>query len=224
MTKTIVAVYDDFKKAHNVVQALEQSGFDRADISVIANDASGAYADYVRKGEAVAAIDDDVTAGEGASFGALIGALTGIVVGLGALAIPGIGPVVAGGPIIAALASGTLGAAAGAMTGGIVAALVDLGVDEGDAGMYAEGIRRGGTMVAVKARDDVAESAANIMQSAQPIDITASADRWREQGWEKYLEADEPYPAQNLNRERDLFVPMGYENRVIRVYGINLDD
>ena len=53
MTKTVIAVYDDFQKAYQVVDALRQSGFDRADISVIANDASGAYADYLRKGESV---------------------------------------------------------------------------------------------------------------------------------------------------------------------------
>src|SRR5438552_13005402 len=104
MTKTVIAVYDDFQKAYQVVDALQQSGFDRADISVIANDSSGAYADYLRKGDVTHT--GDVTAGEGASFGALVGALTGVVIGLGALAIPGLGPVIAGGPIIAALTSG----------------------------------------------------------------------------------------------------------------------
>jgi uncharacterized membrane protein len=222
MTKTVIAVYDDFDKAYRVVDALQKSGFTRADISVIANDADGVYADNLRRGELIN--DDDVNAAEGAGFGALVGALTGLVIGLGALAIPGLGPVIAAGPIVSALAGTTVGAAAGAATGGIVAALVDLGVDEDDAGLYAEGIRRGGTMVAVKTRDDTAETAAGIMRSGQPIDVDASAERWREQGWQKYIEGDAPYEAQHIQRSRDLYVPMGTEAHVIRLYGFNFED
>jgi hypothetical protein len=221
MTKTVIAVYDDFDKAYHIVDTLEKSGFARTDISVIANDADGSYAEHLRRGEL---INDDVNAAEGAGFGALVGALTGLVVGIGALAVPGLGPVIAAGPIVAALAGTTVGAAAGAATGGVVAALVDLGVNEEDAGLYAEGIRRGGTMVAVKTRDDTADMAAGIMRRRQPVDVDASAERWREQGWQQYIDGEAPYPAQQIQRNRDLYVPIGTEAHVIRLYGYNFED
>src|SRR3954467_15548049 len=117
MAKTVVALYDNFDTARNAVEALVDAGFTRGDISLVANDASGKYADYVN--------DDDVSAGEGAGFGAVVGAL----VGLGVALIPGIGPVLAAGPLAAALMAG-IGAASGAVTGGIVAGLVDFGIPE----------------------------------------------------------------------------------------------
>ena len=135
MTKTIVALYDEFANARQAVEALVDAGFERDDISMVASDASGEYAEYV---------NEDVTAEEGAGFGAVVGAL----VGLGVALIPGIGPVLAAGPLAAALMAG-IGAAAGAVTGGIVAALVDFGVPEDHAQYYAEGVRRGGTLVTV---------------------------------------------------------------------------
>lgn len=221
MTKTVVAVYDSFKKAHRVVDELERNGFARADISVVAYDASGQYARFIHEG-AVPAEDEDVDAGEGAGFGAMVGAMTGLLVGLGSLAIPGIGPVIAGGPIIAALAGGTVGAAAGAATGGIVAALVDMGVDEPDAGVYAETVRRGGTMVAVTARDDTAEHAAAIMRSQNPVDVDATANLWRDQGWEHYIEGDEPYAAEHPDHEQLFVVADNVEAGVIRTYSYRL--
>lgn len=225
MTKTVVAVYNDFEKAYNVVDALQRSGFDRADISVVANDASGAYADYLAGGSDMVTNEGDLNAAEGAGFGAIVGGLTGLVVGLGALMIPGIGPVLAAGPIAAALGSTVIGTAAGALTGGVVAGLVDMGVEPVDAELYAESIRRGGTMVAVKTRDEQAQTAADIMQSGQPIDINASASRWREEGWERYTEADKPYQAEHVDRMRreHLVVPHNYTQDYIRIYGYDID-
>ena len=92
MAKTVVALYDNFDTARNAVEALVDAGFTRGDISLVANDASGKYAEYVN--------DDDVSAGEGAGFGAVVGAL----VGLGVALIPGVGPVIAAGPLAAAYA------------------------------------------------------------------------------------------------------------------------
>src|SRR5688572_27587764 len=116
MNKTIVALYDDFPTARRVVEDLVDAGFSRDTISLIANDASGEYASYLD------ADSEDISAGEGAGFGAVVGAL----VGLGVALIPGVGPVLAGGPFAAA----AIGALTGAATGGIAAALMDLGVPE----------------------------------------------------------------------------------------------
>jgi hypothetical protein len=82
-------------------------------------------------------------AGKGAGIGAGLGGAAGLLAGLGLLAIPGLGPVFAAGW----LAATAVGAAAGAATGGLVGALTEAGVSKEDAPLYAEGVRRGGTLV-----------------------------------------------------------------------------
>ena len=95
------------------------------------------------------------------------------------LAIPGLGPVVAAGW----LASTALGAGIGAATGGLVGALTGAGVDEADAHVYAEGVRRGGTLVTVRAEDSMAAQAADILDDHGTIDIDERQRGWRSEGW-----------------------------------------
>jgi hypothetical protein len=102
-------------------------------------------------------------------IGGALGGGAGLLAGLGLLAIPGLGPVVAAGW----LASTAVGAAAGAAAGGIVGALVDAGVDREHAEVYSEAVRRGGTMVTARVRDDDSVRVENIMDTYQPIDPVA---------------------------------------------------
>src|SRR6186713_1009063 len=88
-------------------------------------------------------------AGAGAGIGAAVGGTAGLLAGLGLMAIPGIGPVVAAGWLAATAA----GAAAGGIAGGIVGALTQAGVSDEDAQVYAEGVRRGGTLVTARVND-----------------------------------------------------------------------
>src|SRR5579871_5128973 len=132
MTKTVVGLFDSLNEAQNVVKDLTNAGFRREDISLLANDAGNQYGTYLNKD--TVGTEDAVGPGKGAGFGAVVGALTGILAGLSALAIPGIGPVLAAGPII----GGVTGLVAGAATGGIVAALVKTGIPEEEAQYYAE--------------------------------------------------------------------------------------
>src|SRR5687768_12987303 len=161
MAKTVVGLFDSFEQAQNVVQELANNGFQHADISLIANDARGEYAKYRQVGSTESAAAEG--AGAGAVGGGVLGGVLGLLVGVGALAIPGIGPVLAAGPLAAALgtagASALVGAGIGAAAGGIIGALVGAGIPEEDAGFYAEGVRRGGTLVLVKASDDMANRA-----------------------------------------------------------------
>jgi uncharacterized protein (TIGR02271 family) len=177
MTKRVVAVYNDFDTARQVVEALVNAGFDRDDISLVANDSNTEYRQYLEDYDA----DDDVKPGEGAGFGAVVGTL----VGLGVALIPGIGPVIAAGPLAAALMAG-IGAAAGAATGGIVASLVDFGIPEEEANIYAENVRRGGTLVAVEVDDNRVGEAQNIMNRYSPIDIEESGRTFRSSGWNEF--------------------------------------
>ncbi len=201
MTRTIIAVYDSLSSARDAVESLIENGYDAEDISVVTYDDQGQYGRILDAGDldTLGTADDDVSAGEGAAFGAL----AGLAVGMGSLLIPGIGPVIAAGPLVSALAGGAVGAAAGAATGGLVAALVDMGVPEEDAHTYAESVRRGGATVIVRTGDDRAESAGMLMTSCGPIDIDRTADNWRRSGWNRFDEAAEPLPGDRLDRESD---------------------
>lgn len=179
MTKTVIGTYSNMETAIDVVNELVKAGFHRDSISVIANDADKKYASYVDQDTAM----DDTA--KGAGIGAALGGLGGLLVGLGALAIPGIGPVIAAGPLAAALA----GAGIGAVTGGIIGALVDLGIPEESAHIYAESVRRGNVLVAVQAADDRAAEVTRIMERKGLIDIEGESKAWRASGWSRFDDA-----------------------------------
>ncbi len=175
--KTIVGLYDDIATARRVVEELAAAGFQRGDISLVANNqTTGTTTTGMTggNGEAVA---------EGAAGGALVGGalggLGGLLLGLGALAIPGIGPVVAAGPIVAGLTGAGIGAAVGGLTG----ALINWGVPEEEAEFYAEGVRRGSTLVAVKADDGRVNEALRLMNRFGPVDVRERSSQWRSEGW-----------------------------------------
>jgi hypothetical protein len=114
-----------------------------------------------------------------------VGGLAGVLIGLGALVIPGIGPVIAAGPLATVLA-GLAGAGAGAVAGGVLGALVDLGIPEETAGYYAEGVRRGGTLVSVRVEDQYTDKALDILNRHNPVDLDERSQQWRREGWTGY--------------------------------------
>jgi hypothetical protein len=182
--RTVVALYDRFEDAQRALQALNEQGFNREDMNLLASDEHGEYA------RGLETTDADASGGEGAAtgagIGAVLGGLGGLLVGLGALAIPGVGPVIAAGPIVSALA----GAGVGAVAGGLIGALVDLGIPEEHANYYAEGIRRGGTLVTVRTEDHMAEDARMVLNRFNPIDIDTRARQWQDEGWTGFNEGD----------------------------------
>jgi len=197
--RTIVALYNDFDVAQDVVEDLGEIGFPRDQVSLVANDSTGTYQTYLGNDIEYRSIDD-VTAGEGAGFGAVVGTLTGLAVAL----IPGIGPVLAAGPLAAALMAG-IGAAAGAVTGGVVAGLVDLGVPEEDAEYYIEGVRRGGTMVSARVDDAWVDRVEELMERHNPVDMQGVASNWRERGWTGYDSSTTPLSTAERANERQLY-------------------
>jgi uncharacterized protein (TIGR02271 family) len=176
MTKTVIGTYSTLETAQAVVNDLVNAGFSRNAISIIASDPDKKYAQYV---------DHDTSAdgtAAGAGIGAVIGGLGGLLLGLGALAIPGIGPVIAAGPLVATLA----GAGVGAVTGGIIGALVDMGVPKESAEVYAESVRRGNVLVTAQVPDNQVDQASRIMQRSGLIDIEHEAQDWRSNGWKGF--------------------------------------
>ena len=151
-TQTLTHLYDTYEAAVRVVGELEAAGVPQADISIIASHRDERYP------TTGSATPDGVAhagtgVGTGASVGTLLGGGAGVLAGIGALAIPGVGPIVAAGWLVATLT----GAGAGAAAGGLLGSLTGAGVHHDDAHVYAEGVRRGGSLVTVRADEtDVA--------------------------------------------------------------------
>jgi len=176
--KTVVGTYDNIQTAYAVANDLISAGYSRNDISVVANDAKNEYAPYTDANY----VDSTDDVAKGAGIGAAIGGLGGLLVGLGALAIPGVGPVIAAGPLLAALT----GAGVGAVTGGIVGALVDMGIPDEEAHIYSEGLRRGHVLVIAQVPDSSATAVTAKMERPGLVDIHRQADSWRNSGWKSF--------------------------------------
>lgn len=195
MAQIVTALYDRAEDAQAAINTLLAHNFIREDISVVVNKPAS-----LQPGDSDAPVAMD-TITDGAGTGAFLGGVTGLIVGLVALAIPGIGPAMAAGPIAAALVGSTVGA----VTGGLIGALVEAGLGEEMAHYYAEGVRRGGILVAVRAVGDVAEQARVLLNKHHPIDIEQRAFSWREQGWEGFDLAAEPHEAEAMARTADYY-------------------
>jgi len=195
MAKTIVGLFDTFPEAQGAVQDLVNKGFPRDNISIAANNATGEYT------QSSASSEEWSGTATGAAAGATIGGIGGLLVGLGTLAIPGVGPIVAAGPLIAALT----GAGVGAVAGGLIGALTDIGVPEEEAGYYAEGVRRGGTLVTVNAEDNMVDRAVDILENHNAVDVDQRASSWKQSGWTGYSSTAKPYTADEITRERERY-------------------
>jgi hypothetical protein len=145
-----------------------------------------------------------VKAEDGAAFGAASGGIIGALAGLGALAIPGIGPVIAAGPLIAALTGGAIGALAGAPTGGLVAGLIKTHhMDAEDAEVYAEGVRRGETLLTVQVDEANVSRSRDILNKYNPTDVHSESSSWRSEGWSKFDETAQPYTTDEISTRRN---------------------
>jgi hypothetical protein len=184
MTQTLTRLYDSYDTALRVALTLKEAGFTDRDVSLVSNRAAERYAED----ETVPSVDH---AGAGAAVGGVIGAATGLMVGTGVLAIPGIGPVVAAGWLASTFAMGAAGVAAGGLAGGIVGALAGTGTED-EIQVYAESIRRGDTLVTVRAPDDRSQEAARILTSFPYVDVAAREAEYRAAGWQRFDEAGQP--------------------------------
>jgi hypothetical protein len=166
-------MFDDHAHAMQAVRDLESGGFTSDEVSIVGGQRSDAASGSTDNTEA------DTGAGTGATLGTVLGGGAGLLAGLGALAIPGIGPLVAAGWLVAAVT----GAGAGAAAGSLMGALVGSGVDEKDADVYAEGVRRGGTLVSVRADEGRLQQAEAILARHQTVDVSTRGDEYRAGGW-----------------------------------------
>jgi hypothetical protein len=191
--RTVSALFDTYADAQAAVSNLEAAGIPSDDISIVANNSDGRYRDDTDAAEG---------AGTGAGLGAMIGGAGGLLAGLGLLAIPGVGPVVAAGWLAATAAGAATGAVVGGAAGGIVGALTESGVPERDAHLYAEGVRRGGTLVTARVEDSRADTADSILRAANWVDPDDRRKRYEQEGWTSFDPALDPYDAAQVEEER----------------------
>jgi hypothetical protein len=201
MTITISRLYDNYSDAQRAVTSLESAGVPHSDLSIVANNSDNWYSTDKKVDRDRDGVDDRAEgAATGAGLGAGLGGAAGLLAGLGLLAIPGLGPVVAAGW----LASTALGAVAGGATGGVVGALTQAGVSDEEAPLYAEGVRRGGTLVSARVPDaDRARYEAILNQSA--VNLRDRSAAWQKAGWKSYDPSAQPYGAEEVRRERQLY-------------------
>ncbi len=167
--RMIAHSYDTYDHAVRVVHALEAAGVPHDDISMVSGDKDRTIGTNVA-GDTAADTAKATGAGTGATVGTVLGGGAGLLAGLGSLAIPGVGPVVAAGWLIATLTGAGVGAAAGSLLGSLTGA----GVDEADAKGYAEHVGRGGTLVTVRASDQDAAQVEYILEHGDARAATAA--------------------------------------------------
>ena len=196
MIKTVVGSFDSFEEASQVARELRAAGFMDSDVNVVANNARRLHASDARPDSRV--VDDSSGVATGAVAGGALGGAAGLAASLMGLAIPGVGPILAVGPIAAALA----GAGAGAVAGGLIGGLTDMGVSQTDAEYYAEAVRRGGTLVTVRADANRVDEAEAIMRRNGAFDIKDRVTQWQSTGWTGYDPKAEPYSFDEIERYR----------------------
>ena len=197
MTKTVTGLFDHYSDATAAVAELKATGISDSDISIVSNNADGRYKDG----------DNDAAegAGAGAGIGAAVGGVGGLLTGLGIMAIPGVGPVVAAGWLAATAAGAVAGAVVGGAAGGLIGALTNSGVDERDAHVYAEGVRRGGTLVTAKVDDSRAAEAEAILQRSNWVDLPTRRTAYEGEGWTAFDDAADPYSPKEVEAERNRY-------------------
>jgi len=177
----VFGIYPDRLSTENAVAALREAGFRSTDISVLFPENSGtkdlAHERNTKAPEGVAT---------GATSGAVIGGTLGWLVGIGALAIPGLGPFIAAGPVVAALA----GLGAGGAVGGMTGALIGLGIPEYEAKRYEGRIKGGGILLSVHSdNSDWTKRAKDILEQTGAQDVASTGEARAD-----FAKSDKPMP------------------------------
>lgn len=169
MSKSIVGISKSRLEVENAVAALQSQGVSSSEISILIPESGG-----TPNTGTVKATKAPEGATAGVVAGGVAGGTLGLLAGIGALAIPGVGPFIAAGPIMAALS----GAALGAAGGGVVGALVGLGIPELEAKVYEDHIKNGGYLLAVHVSEEHSEKEIrNVLESCNFKDISAVTEK-----------------------------------------------
>ncbi len=159
MSQAIIGLVPNFESADFLVHGLTYNGFNNNDISMLVPDTNLGYEKHSKAPEGTA---------NGAAAGGIIGGTLGLLAGIGAITIPGIGPFIAAGPIMAALS----GIAVGGTVGGVTGGLIGLGIPEIEAKQYESQLNEGNILVSVHAdTNELADKAKKVFEAANAKDI-----------------------------------------------------
>ncbi len=165
----VFGIYASRSAAEHAITALQQAGFRNTDISALLPENEGTKDFAHEKGTKA-----PEGASTGASAGAAVGGVLGWLTGIGALAIPGLGPFIAAGPIMAALAGVGVGGALGGLTG----ALVGMGIPEYEAKRYEGRVKKGGILVSVHSdSSEWTDKAKRILEQTGAEDIASASEK-----------------------------------------------
>jgi uncharacterized membrane protein len=159
MSKTVISTFNSRDSAERAVSDLRSKGFDK-EVSIVAKDDKGSV-EHKKDYNAPTMGGDPLS--DGATTGSVLGGIAGLVAGAGALAIPGIGPIVAAGPIAALLS--------GAATGGIAGGLIDWGIPAERSRYYEDRIKQGNVLVSVRTDDNRVNDAASVLRRYGSQDV-----------------------------------------------------
>ncbi len=152
--KTVIGIFTSQKDAEQAVNQLRQQGFNNEEINIVSKKQGGKQGgkEYV---------DDDIS--DGALTGGTLGGIGGLILGAGALAIPGIGPIIAAGPIAAALS--------GAMAGGLAGGLIDWGIPAEVSRHYEQEVASGSILAVIRTTEQKVNQAAQILRQSGAKDV-----------------------------------------------------
>lgn len=166
--RAVIGIFDNPFQAEDCLDRLRYAGFVPSDISVLTPDKEG-MRDFIHE-KATKAPEGVAT---GATTGGVLGGIAGWLIGIGSLAIPGVGPFIAAGPIMAALS----GAAIGAATGGIAGGLIGMGIPEYEAKQYEAKVKEGGILISVHCENgDQVDQAKEIFRQSGARDISSTGE------------------------------------------------
>ena len=164
----VFGIYRDRSGVEHAVHALQEAGFRNTDISVLFPENAGTK-DFAHE-KATKAPEGTAT---GAGTGAVIGGTLGWLAGIGLLAIPGVGPLIAAGPIVAALT----GVGVGGALGGITGALIGMGIPEYEAKRYEGRVKEGGILLSVHSdNSDWTRKAKDILERTGADDVSSTGE------------------------------------------------
>lgn len=162
LAKTVIGVFSTRDQAEKAVAELRSKGFEK-EISILAKDDRANTGRDIDRDENTVMFGGGDTLSGGAATGGVLGGIAGLALGAGAIAIPGLGPIIAAGPIAGMLS--------GAATGGLAGGLVDWGIPEDRSKYYEKKVKEGNIVATVKTSDDKINSAADILRKNGAQDV-----------------------------------------------------
>ncbi len=150
METTVVGIMQETSQAEEAVREMREQGFEENEISIVARDER----EEAQEGSEISFEDQNLS--DGTATGGAIGGVAGLLMGAGALLIPGVGPIIAAGPLAGALT--------GVVTGGIAGGLIDFGIPEERGKEYEERVKKGDILVAIKTDEERVDPAASILR------------------------------------------------------------